>query len=291
MYPLLFKENLHTLVWGTEQWVVSAVEASPSIVSNGEFASLSLCELISRYPDEILGKEVARRSNGKMPLLAKVIDARQDLSIQVHPDDAMAARVHGGFGKSEMWFVINAEPGAYLYAGFDEKLTPEQYKQKVADGSIVSSLAKHEVHAGDVFNLPAGRVHAIGGGLKIAEIQQSSDITYRIFDYNRLGTDGKPRELHTELAAEACNFGDVRTPENTARCDLPLLTPFFEVRALRGLGATKCLTATAGSDSFEIIIHLAGVTEIEFRGDIYRIEKGTSALIPACIRSEIKYRF
>ena len=189
-----------------ESWEVSCVESSPSVIANGMWAGYTLKDVISKHPEEILGGEVNRRYNGELPLLVKFIDAQKDLSIQVHPDDEMAKRLHGKNGKSEMWYVLDAEPGAYLYSGFKEELSREDYKRKVADGTIVESLAKHEVKAGDVFYLPAGRVHAICSGILLAEVQQSSDVTYRIFDYNRPGLDGKPRELHTELAAEALNY-------------------------------------------------------------------------------------
>lgn len=136
----------------------------------------------------------------------KFIDAKRDLSIQVHPNDEMAQRKHGKMGKSEMWYVIKADEGAHLYAGFKQEITPYEYQKRVEDGTITDVLADHQVKAGDVFYLPAGRVHAICGGILLAEVQQSSDVTYRIFDYNRSGMDGKPRELHTELAAKALDY-------------------------------------------------------------------------------------
>lgn len=219
VYPMVFEENLHEVVWGGEKltawkglavrdhigesWEVSCVESSPSVIANGTWAGCTLSEVIDRQPEAMLGREVCQQYGGRLPLLVKFIDARKDLSIQVHPDDEMAKRLHDKNGKSEMWYVLDAEPGAYLYSGFKEELSPEAYKRKVADGTIVESLAKHEVKAGDVFYLPAGRVHAICSGILLAEVQQSSDVTYRIFDYNRPGLDGQPRELHTELAAIA----------------------------------------------------------------------------------------
>ena len=216
LYPLLFEPNLHTVVWGGNQlrpykgletsdepigesWEVSAVPTSTSIISNGVYAGKDLISAINENPDAILGKKVNDKYNGKLPLLVKFIDAKRDLSIQVHPNDEMAMREHGKMGKSEMWYVIKADEGAYLYAGFNQEITPYEYQKRVEDGSITDVLADHQVKAGDVFYLPAGRVHAICGGILLAEVQQSSDVTYRIFDYNRPGMmDGKPRELHTE---------------------------------------------------------------------------------------------
>lgn len=223
LYPLLFEPNLHTVVWGGkrlrpykglvpsdepigESWEVSAIPSSASVIANGELKGRSIIDVIEAAPEDILGKSVAEKNGGKLPLLIKFIDAKRDLSIQVHPNDEMARRVHGKSGKTEMWYIIDAEPGSYLYAGFQKEITKEEYKRRVADGTITEVLAKHKVKPGDVFYLPAGRVHAICSGILLAEIQQSSDLTYRIFDYNRPGLDGKPRELHTELAAEALDF-------------------------------------------------------------------------------------
>ena len=186
-YPMLFEPNLHEIVWGGdrltqwkglaqqehigESWEVSAVESSPSIVANGCWAGKTLPEVVASAPEDILGKAVAKRNGGKMPLLVKFIDARNDLSIQVHPNDEMALREHNKLGKSEMWYVLDAEPGACIYAGFKKKLQPDEYKRMVADGTITDALARHEAHAGDVFYIPAGRVHAICSGILLAEIQ------------------------------------------------------------------------------------------------------------------------
>ena len=214
LYPLLFEPNLHSVIWGGNQlrpnkglapsdepigesWEVSAVPTSTSIISNGEWKGRDLISVINEHPNAILGKKVNEKYNGKSPLLVKFIDAKRDLSIQVHPNDEMAMREHGKMGKSEMWYVIKADEGAHLYAGFKQKTTPKEYQQRIADSTITEVLADHHVKAGDVFYLPAGRVHAICGGIMLAEVQQSSDVTYRIFDYNRSGMDGKPRELHT----------------------------------------------------------------------------------------------
>ena len=223
LYPLLFEDNFHSTVWGGnrlkplkglpaddepvgESWEVSAVPSSTSVVKNGPLAGLSLLEVVDRYGELLLGKAVTQRYGGVFPLLVKFIDARADLSIQVHPDDHLAHERHQCFGKTEMWYVMKAEPGAYLYSGLAEPISRYEYEHRVADGSICDVLARHEVKAGDVFFIPAGRIHAICGGILLAEVQQSSDVTYRIFDYNRPGLDGKPRQLHTELAVDAIDF-------------------------------------------------------------------------------------
>jgi len=288
LYPMLFKQNQKTLVWGTEDWVVSSVDGSESIIENGTWARYSLSEVIARRPAEILGKEVARQYDGKMPLLAKIINAHQDLSIQVHPNDEMARRMHGKLGKSEMWYVLDAAPGAHLYAGFKTPVSTEEYKRRVADGTITEVLARHEVHTGDIFYLPSGRVHAICGGIRLAEIQQSSDVTYRIFDYNRLGLDGRPRELHTELAAQAIDYTvypEYKTEhrEEMDSADKCLDTPFFSIRIIEA--SQPFHRNVIKYDSFFILINLKGDCTVRVRStnDEVRLSEGESCLIPAAI--------
>ena len=304
VYPLLFEPNLHTIVWGGERltrwkglpeqdhigesWEVSAVESSPCVVANGVWAGKTLPDVVAMAPEEILGKTVARRNNSRMPLLVKFIDARNDLSIQVHPDDDMAMREHGKLGKSEMWYVLDAEPGACIYAGFKRKLSADEYKRMVADGTITEALACHEAHAGDVFYIPAGRVHAICSGILLAEVQQSSDVTYRIYDYNRPGLDGKPRELHTELAAEALNFQvekEYRTEysNESNRANSVIDSPYFSVRVTEFYDSFhRNLTKY---DSFIISMCLKGDCKIKIRstGDEILLREGFSCLIPAAI--------
>ena len=288
LYPMLFKQNRKTLVWGTEDWTVSGVPNSESEVENGTWARYNLTEVISRRPEEILGKQVARKYNNQLPLLTKIIEAHNDLSIQVHPNDEMAKREHGKLGKSEMWYILDAKPGAYLYAGFKQQITPEQYKERVANGTICEVLAKHEVHKGDVFYLPAGRVHAICGGIKLAEVQQSSDVTYRIFDYNRPGLDGKPRELHTELASQAIDYNvysEYRTlhRENIGTANEILNTPFFSIKVIDT--AEPFHRNMIKYDSFIIMMVLNGDCKIRVRSTGYEVTvpESDSCLMPAAI--------
>ncbi|SHK28636.1 type I phosphomannose isomerase catalytic subunit [Xylanibacter ruminicola] len=288
LYPMLFKQNRKTLVWGTEDWTVSGVPNSESEVENGTWARYNLTEVISRRPEEILGRQTALKYNNQLPLLAKIIDAHQDLSIQVHPNDEMAKREHNKYGKSEMWYILDAEPGAYLYAGFKEQITPEQYKERVANGTITDVLAKHEVHKGDVFYLPSGRVHAICGGIKLAEIQQSSDVTYRIFDYNRPGLDGKPRELHTELAAKAIDYTvypeyKTQHEENIGEANEVLNTPFFSIKIVETNEPFH--RNMIKYDSFIIIMNIGEPFTIRVRatGDEVLVPAESSCLIPAAI--------
>ena len=288
IYPFLFEPNLHTLVWGSESWEVSAVPNSISIISNGEWKGKELTALIEQYPEAILGKTVNEKYQGKLPLLVKFIDAKKDLSIQVHPNDEMAMREHGKMGKSEMWYIIKADEGAHLYAGFKQEITPYEYQKRVEDGSITEVLADHQVKAGDVFYLPAGRVHAICGGILLAEVQQSSDVTYRIFDYNRPGLDGKPRELHTELAAKALDYHvetNYRTeyPDTSNRAVQIIDTPFFDVRVME---ISKPFHRDLMKyDSFIITMCIEGDCFIRVRstGEEVRLKEGSSTLIPAAI--------
>lgn len=305
LYPLLFEPNLHSVVWGGNQlrpykglrpsdepvgesWEVSAVLTSTSIVSNGTYTGKDLISLINEAPDAILGKKVNEKYNGKLPLLVKFIDAKRDLSIQVHPNNEMAQREHGKMGKTEMWYVIKADEGAHLYAGFKQEITPAEYQQRIVDGTITDVLADHKVKAGDVFYLPAGRVHAICGGILLAEVQQSSDVTYRIFDYNRPGMDGKPRELHTELAAKALDYhviDNYRTDyiESSNKAVQIIDSPYFSVRVLE---VSKSFHRDLRKyDSFIITMCIEGDCKIRVRStnEEVLLKQGNSTLIPAAI--------
>ena len=304
-YPFLFELNLHPVIWGGHQlrpykglepsdepigesWEVSAVPSSTSIISNGIWKGKDLISVIHEQPVAILGKAVNERYHGKLPLLVKFIDAKRDLSIQVHPNDEMAIREHGKMGKSEMWYIIKADEGAHLYAGFRQEINSDEYQRRVADGTIIDVLADHQVKAGDVFYLPAGRVHAICGGIMLAEVQQSSDVTYRIYDYNRPGMDGKPRELHTELAAKALDFHveeNYRTEynDNANKATQIIDTPNFDVRIME---LSKPFHRNLSKyDSFVISMCIDGdcIIRIRSTGDEIMLKKGNSTLIPAVI--------
>lgn len=227
MYPLKFEPILKQTLWGGdkiipfkhldenlsnvgESWEISAVEGSESIVANGVDKGRTLPEMVRKYKEELVGEANYARFGDKFPLLIKFIDAKLDLSIQVHPGDELAKKRHNSFGKNEMWYVIAADKGAKLISGFAEQIAPKDYKGKVHDGTFADVLQTCAIQPGDVFYVPAGRVHGIGSGAFVAEIQQTSDITYRIFDYNRKDQDGKSRELHTAQAMDAINFADVQ---------------------------------------------------------------------------------
>ena len=303
---LLFRPNLKEVVWGGrritdwkgiphqdsigESWEVSAVPGNESVVDGGSFDGMLLSQVIGLMPDEILGRAVARKYANRLPLLVKFIDADKDLSIQVHPSDQMARRVHGenGNGKTEMWYVIDAGPGAHLYAGFKQELTPQDYSRMVADGTICEALARHEVHKGDVFYIPAGRVHAICGGVLLAEVQQSSDYTYRIYDYGRLGLDGRPRELHTELAAQALDFkvlDEYRTiySQNPGSANRVVESPYFSVRVTQFSGTFH--RNLKKYDSFIICMCIQGDCTLRLRdtGSQILLREGSTCLVPASV--------
>jgi len=238
-----FNPILKTMVWGSESWVLSGVPGNESVVAEGPEA----------------GKKITDIWPGQFPLLIKFIDAHKDLSIQVHPNDELAAARHNCKGKTEMWYVIGAREGAHLLSGLKEQIDAEKYVELVEQDKITDVLADYPVKEGDVFFLPAGRIHAIGGGCYIAEIQQTSDITYRIYDYGRLGLDGKPRQLHTQEAKDAIDYtvyGDYRTHYDAAPdSDTEIVKcPFFTTTYLE---ATKPFSKKVDSE-FLIIVCLEG---------------------------------
>ncbi|MDR1344227.1 MAG: class I mannose-6-phosphate isomerase, partial [Tannerellaceae bacterium] len=254
LYPITFNPILKNILWGGadicpfkginpvqngigESWELSHVDGNYSIVNNGNLKGKNIDELIDTYGKELLGGKVMERFGKTFPLLIKFIDARDNLSIQVHPDDALAKKRHNSFGKTEMWYVIKASGAAALYSGFSRQIDANEYVQRVKDNTIMDVLQRYEVKEGDVFFLPAGRVHAIGSGCFIAEIQQTSNITYRIYDYNRKDADGNGRELHTELAKDAIDYtlsADYRTHYEQKKDTVVSLAncPYFTVNLL-----------------------------------------------------------
>ena len=306
LYPFKFEPILKSIIWGGsdicrfknispiqegigESWEISGVRGNISCISNGHLAGTLLDELLDRYKEKLVGKKVYHKFGNTFPLLIKFIDARDDLSIQVHPDDTLAKKRHNSFGKTEMWYVIHAAPGAYLYCGFKENITPEEYPETVKNNTFTDKLMKYEVKAGDVFYLPAGRVHAIGSGCFIAEIQQTSDITYRIYDYNRKDASGNSRELHTELAKEAIDFkvyDSYKTEyENQVNQPVELVTsPYFTTHLLEVNAPME--QDYNDLDSFVIYICMAGhCTVKDEKGNTEVLRKGESMLIPADTKS------
>lgn len=246
--------------WGGEQWLISAVGDRLSVVSEGPEAGATLTQLIERHGPALMGRRVHSESGGQFPLLLKIIDAREDLSVQVHPNDASAARLegHGAKGKTEMWYAESASPGASLLSGLRPGVTRSQYFEAEGTDAIMDLLNRYEVHTDDVFFLPAGRVHAIGAGCRMVEIQQSSDITYRIYDY------GRQRELHLDKAREAIIWpprGDYRVPmdQSAERTNLVVCNSFVVDRYV--LSEPTDVRGVDGS--FSIITMLSGEAEAE----------------------------
>lgn len=289
MEILKFNPIYKPTLWGSETWVVSAVKGSESVVLGGEDKGLTLPEVVRRHGAAFLGKANSERFGCDFPLLIKFIDARQDLSIQVHPNDELSAKRHGKMGKNEMWYVVDADRGSKLIAGFRRPMDVNDYAAKVADGSIEDDLCKTRVAEGDCFYIPAGRVHGIGAGMVIAEIQQTSDVTYRIYDYMRRDRDGNLRELHTELALDAINFGDItddpKVHYDEQRDALVQLVqcPYFTTSELK-LSHTYTRDYQ-GEDTFHVYMCLSGqACFVSPEGQGIFLHSGESLVVPACMQ-------
>lgn len=303
MYPLKFRPILKSVVWGGEKiapfkeittdqhnigesWELSGVKGNESVVANGEYAGRTITELVQEFKGRLIGQKNYERTGDEFPLLIKFIDAKQDLSIQVHPDDELAAARHNGSkGKTEMWYVVAADKDAHLMSGLTQKITPDEYEQRVNNHTITDVLHDYKVAPGDVFFLPAGRIHSIGSGSFIAEIQQTSDITYRIYDFGRLGLDGKPRELHTELAKAAIDYTvypDYRTEYRKEKnLENVLVDCSYFTTSLYDLDreVTKDLS---GLDSFLVVICIEGKGSLkDAEGNEVTLHQGETVLIPA----------
>ena len=286
-YPFIFEPILKERIWGGtklkeylnklitsenigESWEVSTVPESISVVRNGSFVGKNLNELIDLYPEEILGTTVYSQFGKQFPLLFKFLDAREDLSIQLHPNDQLAKVRHNSFGKTEMWYVLQADDKARLIVGFKENSSKEEYVKQLASNNIVSLLKEVPVKKGDVFLLETGTIHAIGAGIVIAEIQQTSDVTYRIYDWDRLDANGKARELHTEFALDAINYKataakkEYKATENSSTSIVDC--PYFKTSLIL-LNGEIVITKTA--DSFLVFMCTEGSFELHFQAETY----------------------
>lgn len=306
LYPLKFTPIYKDKIWGGnkiksvlnkdfgslpncgESWELSGVEGNVSVVSNGYLAGNSLEELIEVYMGDLVGDNIYETYGTEFPLLIKFIDANDDLSIQVHPDDEMAAERHNSYGKTEMWYVMQADKGAKLQSGFNQPVDQEKYLEKLEKVELTDILNFEEVTAGDVFFIPAGRVHAIGKGILLAEIQQTSDITYRIYDYDRRDDKGNTRELHTDLALDAIDY--TLFPEYKSN---------YEVKANESVELASCQYFTTNVleltevvdkdynklDSFVIYICMEGELVVETEAGTELVQMGETILIPASIEN------
>ena len=286
LYPLKFRPIFKQTIWGGnklrdylhktlapentgESWELSAVKGNVSVAKNGPLAGKDLDFLCKHFGPELLGEKVCARTGNDFPLLFKFIDAAKDLSVQVHPNDELARSRHNSFGKTEMWYVLQADKGARLMSGFSEETDKAEYPELVQSGEIIDRLGSYEVTAGDCFFIPAGRIHAIGAGLVVAEVQQTSDITYRIYDYHRKGPDGKERQLHTDLALDAVDFtvqSDART-HYIARLNQAVTAvqcPFFTVNVLELQGTVQ--RNRQEQKSFVVYMCAKGQAELECAG-------------------------
>ena len=279
-------KNIHTQLRKIgESWEVSGVPGNETVVSEGPYAGRKLNDLVAELKEKLVGRANYERFGNEFPLLIKFIDARDDLSIQVHPTDEIAHRQGRERGKTEMWYLMPSEPDATLLCGLRKQITPEEYKQMVSEKTIVDAIARYPVKEGDCFFLPAGRIHAIGSGCFLAEIQQTSDVTYRIYDFDRHDDLGRPRELHTELAAESINYEVLPdyqthyTPQKDQGVQL-VECPYFTTSVY---DLTEPMTIDYSElDSFVILIGLSGagiVTEAD--GSRFVLRAGETVLLPA----------
>jgi mannose-6-phosphate isomerase len=305
LYPLKFEPLLKEKVWGGnrlvtdyhkkgdpllkygESWELSAVSDNLSVVSNGFLAGNNIEEIIEVYMGDLTGDAVFEKFGNEFPVLIKLIEAREDLSIQVHPGNAIARERHKAYGKTEMWYILKSEENSKIYTGFRDNITKEKYLDALGAGELAGLINVENPSAGDAFFTPAGRIHAIGAGILMAEIQQTSDITYRIYDWNRTGNNGNPRELHTDLALDVIDF---TTSGESKIVKEPVLN--------RTINLVSCEFFTTNVidfnepvikdynlfDSFMIYICVEGEFMIRWDGKSEPVIKGETVLLPAMIK-------
>jgi mannose-6-phosphate isomerase len=308
LYPLKFEPLLKDKVWGGyalekdfnkkpdglpnigESWELSAVDDNLSVVKNGFLAGNNIEELIEVYMGDITGDSVFEKFGNTFPLLIKFIEAGEDLSIQVHPGDAMAKEKHNDYGKTEMWYILESGKDSKIYTGFKEGVTKEMYEESIVNGTLPELIFVESAEPGDTFFTPAGRIHAIGRGIVLVEIQQTSDLTYRISDWNRKSNGGVKRELHLELALEAMDFTaagknkirkdpELNKTENLVSCE------FFTTNILHFNTAVKKDYYLL--DSFVVYICTDGDFQIRWDGNSENVSKGETILLPAMIKEVI----
>lgn len=301
LYPLQFEPILKERIWGGtklktelnkpitsnitgESWEISTVENDVSIIANGAAKGKSLNELINEFPEALLGTKVYAQFGKQFPLLFKYLDAREDLSIQLHPNDELAKKRHNSFGKTEMWYVMQADTDARLIVGFKEKSSPQEYIQNLNNKSLLNILDTKKVKQGDVFMLDTGTIHAIGAGIVIAEIQQTSDITYRVYDFDRIDANGNARELHIDLALEALNYDKIeaqRFYSKTKNVSNEVVNcKYFTTNFIPLDGNTE---VHKNQNSFTVYMCVDGDFQLSIENETYSYKKGDTVLIPAII--------
>ncbi|WP_086477450.1 MULTISPECIES: type I phosphomannose isomerase catalytic subunit [Arenibacter] len=305
LYPLMFDPILKERLWGGtklkevlgkeivadntgESWELSGVAGDVSVVANGTLKGTSLQELMEKYPNEVLGESVVKQFGYDFPILIKFIDAKQDLSIQLHPNDELAKERHNSFGKTEMWYVMDADKDAELIIGFNKNVTKEEYSKSLEENSLLDLLNYEKVKTGDTFFINTGKIHAIGAGVLLAEIQQTSDVTYRVFDFNRKDKDGNYRELHTELALEAIDYEKkddfkVSYEQGKDKVNSMVSCPYFSTNFLN-LTQPKELDI-ADRKSFTIYLCVEGAVSISNDYGAVELQKGQTVLIPAASKT------
>jgi mannose-6-phosphate isomerase len=301
MYPLKFNPIMKDRLWGGEKlkslfnkpsetettgesWELSGVKGDVSIVANGALSGKSLNELIQEFGGALMGNSVIERFGTEFPILIKFIDAKLDLSIQLHPHDELAKKRHNSFGKTEMWYVMDADPDAKLIVGFNRHVTKDEYSKSLEDNSILELLNYEEVAQGDTFFINTGKIHAIGGGVLLAEIQQTSDVTYRVFDFNRRDKQGNLRELHTDLALDAIDYQKkddfkVNYLTDSDTINTMVACPYFKTDFLEL--AQDFEIDLSKTDSFAIYICVEGNATVSNAHGSASLQMGETVLIPA----------
>ena len=270
-----------------ESWELSDVDGDTSIVVNGDLKGKDLKELISEFKSELIGNKIYSIFGDKFPLLIKFIDAKEALSIQLHPHDDLAKKRHNSFGKTEMWYVMQADDKANLIVGFKKDVSSEEYLEHLENKSLTDILNIDEVNKGDVYFIPTGRVHAIGAGVMLAEIQQTSDITYRIYDWDRPNPDGTYRELHTEEALDAIDYSSQRTyktdysKEENSSTEI-VSCPYFTTNVLPINGSVS--VNHSDKDSFVIYMCVEGNVTFNYNNKVEKLQMGETILVPASIK-------
>ncbi len=304
LYPLKFKPILKDKIWGGtklktvlgkesgssnlgESWEISDVQGDVSVVSNGVFKNQSLKVLLETYKGDLIGEKNHALFGDKFPLLIKFIDAKEALSVQLHPNDELAAERHNSFGKTEMWYVMQADKDANLIVGFNQEMTSEKYVKHLNAHTLPDILNYEKVVAGDTYFIEAGRLHAIGAGVLLAEIQQTSDVTYRVYDWDRIDNDGNARELHNDLAIQAFDFQmsdnfrvSYQKEDNTTH--EMVSCPFFTTNFLK---VNETIVKYNTKDSFIVYMCVEGEAVIETNSDYEQLRIGETLLLPAAIET------
>lgn len=304
LYPLSFRTIFKEKIWGGEKiktilnkdfaplpncgetWEISGVKGNESVVRQGSLEGKTLPELIDEYKGQLVGNRVYEKFGNEFPLLVKFIDANDDLSIQVHPDDELAQKRHNSFGKTEMWYIIQADEDATLISGFNQAIDKETYLKHFEEKRLFDILNREKAVADDVFFLPAGRVHTIGKGLLLAEIQQTSDITYRIYDFDRVDANGNSRELHVDQALDAIDYSYYKEYKNIYEAEANAIvnvasSAYFTTNRLHFSEPVK--RDYKGLDSFVIYVCLEGGFELKYNENKLAVKQGDAILVPACI--------